>query len=116
MLAPVPGRVAPLKVTDQPAPEGRPLSVNVTEYVEGRKLAVMVPAALMVAPVEVAVDEVNVIEGVEVIHEEKVKPELGVANIDRLPPALIHVFVPADGVIVPAPLGLTAVVTWNCFV
>ncbi len=70
MLVPVLEDVAPLKVTDQLVPEGRPLSSNVTEYVEEAKLAVIVPGAPIVAVVADAVDEPRDIEGLETDQDE----------------------------------------------
>jgi hypothetical protein len=47
------------------------------------------------------------------LHDENVYPELALADIDcPATPALYHVAV--EGVVVPAPDGLTAKVTWYC--
>ncbi len=70
MLEVVLGVVTPLNVTDQLVPEGKPLSVKVTEYVAGTKFAVIVPEAPTTAVVEEAVAEPNVIEVVDEVHDE----------------------------------------------
>ena len=69
----------------------------------------MVPGPETVAVVLAEVELVIVIEPVLELHEEKACPELAVANIDR-EPEFSHA-VPTLGVVVPAPDGLTAMVT-----
>ncbi len=114
MLVPVLASVLPLKVTLHEVPAAKPLSVNVTEYIVSIKFAVIVPAPLTVAVVDALVDEAKLSVPAE-DHEEKVYPDAGEALIERLPPALTHVFVPVVGVVVPLEAGLTAMVIWNCF-
>ncbi len=65
------------------------------------KFAVIVPAAPTVEVVEALVDETKVIEGAEDVHDEKAYPELGLATIDKEPPAFTHAAEPEDGVVVP---------------
>ncbi len=103
-----------MKVILQEVPEGSPFSVYVTVYIVSKKFAVIVPAPLTVAVVAALVDEAKLTEPVD-DHEEKVYPDAGEAPIERLPPALTHVFVPVVGVVVPLEAGLTAMVIWNCF-
>ena len=73
------------------------------------KLAVMVPGPEIVAVVLAEVELVMVIEPVLELQEEKICPELAVADIER-EPAFSHA-VPTLGDVVPAPDGLTAMVT-----
>jgi len=68
MLAVVDEYGLPLKVTDQDVPDGRPVSVKVTEG-KAAKLAVIVPGAPMVAVVDWLVDEAKVIEPEEDDHD-----------------------------------------------
>ncbi len=102
-----------MKVILQEVPEGSPFSVYVTVYIVSMKFAVMVPAPLTVAVVDALVDEAKLSVAAE-DHEEKVYPDAGEELIERLPPALTHVFVPVVGVVVPLEAGLTAMVIWNC--
>ena len=64
--------VAPLKVTDQVAPAGRPLCVKVTVYAIGAKLAVTVPGALIDAVVDALVVDPKIMEVVDELQEPKV--------------------------------------------
>ena len=61
---------SPSKVTDQPVPGGKPVSVNVTEG-KPAKLAMIVPGPLMVTVVEELVIDVKVFELFEEDHDEK---------------------------------------------
>ncbi len=65
----MPATVAPLKVTDQEVPLGRPLSEKVT-VAAWTKLAVIVAGPLTEAVVEGLVAEANETEGEDEIQEE----------------------------------------------
>ncbi len=67
------------------------------------KFAVMVPGPLMVAEVVAEFGLFIVMDPVDV-HEEKEKPDAGVAEI-WIVPSLIQIFWP-EGLVVPAPAGL----------
>ncbi len=101
--------VLPPKVTDQVAPVGSPLSVKVTAWVPW-KFAVTVPGPLRVEVVVAEELDANVIEPVEVDHEEKTYPAEETAEIVIVEPPLYHE-VPV-GLTVPPVLGLAANVTW----
>ena len=109
----VPAYRLPLKVTDQDEPEGSPVSVNATEG-RAAKLAKIVPGASIVAVVDGLVDDAKVTELEEDDHDSNAKPELGVALMAKVPPALIQVKVPTAGLVVPpAP---AAIAIWYCVV
>ena len=90
--------------------EPKPVQVLSTPFELVVKVAVIVPEPAMVAVVLAEVELVKVIEPVLELQLEKVKPEFGVAEIDRLP-AFSQTLVP-EGVVEPPPVGETAKVTW----
>ena len=95
-----------MNITLQDVPEGKPVSVKFTTKVTPvTKFAVMLPGPLIVAVVEDADAFATVMEPV-VVHEENTKPEFASADIGS-DPAVSFTFVP-EGVVVPAPEGLTA--------